>query len=362
MKKDKSISKKGSIVSGECYRGWPLRYRVTRLKPGQLVKRVESAMAELQMQAKAGDDVAVREFERLLTALGYEYQDLLRERAKAGDKSFHGSSSIQELLWLADDTIECLAWLAKHRSEDCECHAERRLNWPGFISVLASINRKSKEVIEHIPLGRKFDHYNRRKTEADSLFRVARFAISYVTERQDSFSGIYYAPFIKDVLWMKCPERDEAIKKFAAEQGPLTRANWDKRKPVLERVITLYYGPSVERWEMIPDLPIPKSVLNKCGKSRLKLKTYRDICPAEIFGIMKEWGEHLCRNNKFTPDELAEIRTWSNRQNTDRPCIMDVAPDIALKNIKGRAAKRKGGWGDYKGEILNRCKRLLPKS
>jgi hypothetical protein len=340
--------------------GWPLPKPNFRIKPNVLSERIRTMFKQLESRGISGDSEAMKEFEHLLSLYGDKHQRLLRERAKDGDKLFDGSYSIQELLWLADDTIECLAWLAIHRSKDCEYWAERRLNWPGFISVLASINRQSKAVIDHIPLGKRLP-YNRKKTEADSFFRVARFVIDYVSKPSDSFSGVYFAPFIRGVLWMKRPERDQALMKFAAKQGPITQTNWVKWKPVFERVITLYYGPSWEKWKMIPDSPIPSNMFKKCGKSRWKLKTYRDICPADIFGLWKEFGEHLSRNNKFTPAEMAEIGTWSNRKQ-NRPCIMDVEPDEALNRVKGRAAKRKGGWGDYKNEILNRCKRLLPKS
>ena len=342
--------------------GWPLPKPNFRIKPNVLSERIRTIFKQLESRGLSGDSEAMNEFEHLLSLYGMTHQHLLRERAKDGDKLFDGSLSIQELLWLADDTIECLGWLAKKRSKDCEYYAERRLNWPGFISVLASINRKSKEVINYIPLGKKFNHYNRKKTEADILFQVARFAIAYASKPDDSFSGIYFAPFIEGVLWMKRPERDEALKKFASQQGPLTQANWDKWKPVLTRVITLYYGPSWERWKMIPDSPIPAIYLKRERKSKLRLKTYRDMCPAEIFGVMKEWGEHLSKNNKLTRADSAEIKTWVTRQNKNRRCIMDIEPDEALKKIHARVALRDGGWGDFKSEILNRCKRLLPKN
>jgi hypothetical protein len=343
----------------DCF-GWPLPTPNKQDKSKAIAERIKADFAQLEARALSGDLEAVKEFEQLLTVFGDKHQHLLRERAKDGDKTLHGQHSIDALLSFADETIVCLGWLAKNKSADCSFWAKRRLNWPGFISVLASTNRKAKEVVTHIPLGQKYSHYNRKKTETDSLFQAARRVIDYVNRPGDSFSGIYFAPFVKGVEWMKTAERDEAIKKLAIERGPLTQENWDKWKPIFDRVVTLFYGPSLERWEMMPDSKVPQKILIAANKTRFKLRTYRDICPADIFGVLEEWGKHLSQNNKLTPAELVEIETWGKRKQS-RPCIMDIEPDDALKRIKGRVLGRKGGWGDYKSEILNRCRRLLPK-
>ncbi len=308
------------------------------------------------------------EFERLLALYGSKYEFIMRQRAKDGDKSLHSSSSIQELLWLADDTIQCLAWLAKNRSSDCARHAARRFNWPGFISVLASINRKSREVVSHIPLGKDYKHIDWKRTEVDKLFHAALFINKYISKPQaDSFSGVYYAPFIKGVLWMSMEERGAAIKKFNEKQGPQTRANWKKWKPLIARVVTLYYGPSSEKWKLIPNYRIPPKKFKfrkPLAVERVKLKTYRDICPAEIFGVLKEWIKYLSQKIKFSESEIAELQTWLDRQNKyqGRTCIMEIEPDEALKKIHARVERRDGGWGDFKSEILKRCFRLLPKN
>jgi len=366
----KPALKKGSIVSGECYRGWPLRYRVTRLKPGQIVKRVESAMAELQMQAKAGDDVAVREFERLLTALGSEYQDLLRERAKAGDKSFHGSSSIQELLDLADDTIECLGWLAKNKSADCEYYAERRMNWPGFVSILADIESKSQAIKACIPLGRKFEHYSRKRTKADILFRCARFAIDYFTDHPslDSNASFYFYPYIKGVEWMERERAHKAINDYCKTLGPVTQTNWPKWKPIFARIITLQFGPSSERWKLIPNTPMPKKWLQKSEikskRPELVPKSWNDCLHiADRFGTTAEWYQEFGKKLPLTPAERIELQNdlklmaAGNR----RHCVMDIPPDASLARLQKRANERNAKWGDYKNEILRRCRNLLPR-
>ncbi len=345
------------------YFGWPLPQPNSRISTRVLVTRIQAVFAQLESRAITGDKEAMREFERLLSVFGKKHQHLLRERAKEGDKSFHGGSSIIELIWTAEDAAECLAWLAKNRPKDCERHAANRLSWPGLISYLPSIERKSQELKRLIPLGRNFKHYDRRRTQADSLFRAAQFVIKYVSRNGgDSYSGIYYAPFIDGVLWMKSPERHEAINAFGAKQGALTRDNWQKWKPVLSRVVTFYYGPSWERWKLMPDLPLPQSMLRQLGKSGFQFKTYKDICPAQQLGVLNEWREHLSKSHKLTKADKADIQKWINAIKNERPCIMDIEPDDTLKNLHARVARRDGGWGDFKNEILNRCKRLLPKN
>jgi hypothetical protein len=184
----------------DCF-GFPLPAVNTRIKLARIVADVKTTLGQLEARAMSGDAEALKEFDRLLAVYGSKHQHLLRERAKDGDKTFNGSHSIQELLWLADDTISCLGWLAKNKSADCVWYAERRMNWPGFISVLPDIEKKSQAIKACIPLGKKFRHYNKNRTQADILFQIARFVISLFSEKPsvDSYSSFYFAPFIKGV-------------------------------------------------------------------------------------------------------------------------------------------------------------------
>ena len=370
-KKKKSIPKKSSIVSGECYRSFPLRYRVSGLPPRKLVKRIESALAELEAQAKIGRDKAKDEFERLMTALDSKYQTELRERAKAGDKSFHGSSSIQELLWLADETIECLGWLAKNKSADCEYYAERRMNWPGFVSILADIESKSQAIKACIPLGRKFAHYNRKRTQADILFSCARFAIDYFTDHPsfDSNASFYFYPYIKGVEWMEREKAHKVINDYCKTLGSVTQTDWPKWKPIFARFITLQFGPSQERWKLIPNTPMPKKwfqkSVSKSKRPELVPKSWNDcIHIADRFGTTAEWYQEFGKKLTLTLEERAEMQNdlkLMAAQNRKR-CIMDVPPDASLARLQKRANERNAKWGDYKNEILRRCHHLLPKS
>jgi hypothetical protein len=138
----------------DCF-GWPLPAPNRREKSKALAERIKSDFAQLNARALSGDADATKEFEHTLVLFGHMHQHLLRDRAKAGDKEFDGCSSIQELLWLADDTTTCLAWLAKNKSADCTYYAERRMNWPGFISILADVESKSQAIKACIPLGRR---------------------------------------------------------------------------------------------------------------------------------------------------------------------------------------------------------------
>ncbi len=365
----KPAPKKGSIVTGELYRSFRLRYRVSGLPPRGLVKRIESALAELEAQAKVGRDKAKDEFERLMTALNSKYQTELRERAKAGDKSFHGSSSIQELLWLADDTIECLHWLAKNRSADCEYYAERRMNWPGFVSILADIESKSQAIKACIPLGRKFEHYSRKRTQADILFRCARFAIDYFTDHpsMDGNSSYYFYPDIKGVEWMEREKGVKAINDYCAKLGPVTQNNWWQWKPIFARFITLQYGPPSERWKLIPDTPMPKkwyqkSVL-KSKRPELVPKSWNDCLHiADRFGTTAEWYQEFGKKLPLSPAERTELENDLKQMaaRNRKLCIMDVPPDASLARLQRRANERNAKWGDYKNEILRRCQNLLP--
>jgi hypothetical protein len=366
----KGISKKGSLVTGGLlWRHPTLRYRVSGLSPEKLVKRIESALAELDAQAKAGRDNAKGEFERLMTALGSWYQSELRERAKAGDKSFHGSSSIQELLELADDTIECLGWLAKNRSADCEYYAERRMNWPGFVSILADIESKSQAIKACIPLGRKFEHYSRKRTQADILFRCARFAIDYFTDHPsfDSNAAFYFYPYINGVEWMERQVAHKAINDYCKTLGPVAQINWPKWKPVFARFITLQYGPSSERWKLIPDTPMPKKLFQKSEikskRPELVPKSWNDCLHiADRFGTTAEWYQEFGKKMPLTPAERIELLSDLKQMaaQSGRRCIMDIPPDASLRRLQKRANSRNGKWGDYKNEILRRCRNLLP--
>jgi hypothetical protein len=367
--KTEAAPKKGSIATGGLlWRHPPLRYRVSDLPPEKLVIQIESALAELSAQAKAGRDKAKDELERLMSALDSWYQNELRERAKAGDKSFHHSSTIAELLWLAGDTIECLAWLAKNRSEDCARHARSRKTWPAFISFLRSTEAKSQALKEHlkknVQWGQKFSHY-KPNTETDKLFRAAEFIIEYVSESDlDWRQFIVFAPFIKGLEWTNRDDCREAIDKFRQEQGAITQSNWPKWKPVFERCITFHYARSNERWKLIPDSRTPKSLRLKY-KSQIP-KTWKefflDADHAARLGIADEWLQYCFATKKLTPvqrDELqAKVKAAALRER--HPSIMDIEPDNALKLCALRAADRNGGWGDYKAALLNKCKRLLP--
>jgi hypothetical protein len=337
-------------------------------KSEKLVKQIEFALAELESQGKAGDAASKDQHERLLAVISTKYQDTLWERAKIG-KGYRGFDSIWELLGIADNTIDRLFWLAKNRSKDCEGLAETRLNWPAYISLLPDIERNCQKLKKHIPLGRKFSHYSKR-TKVDTLFGIARFVIRYLSESHDSFSGIYFAPFIKGIEWMKNPERDEAIKKYCAECGAMTRKNWPRWKPIFERVITLYYGPSRERWKFIPNTPVPK----KLGSEESNHKSKRpDLTPkslkdnlhiAEIFGTTIEWHEQFGKRMSLTAAEKAELENDLKRLAAEcrRRCVMDMERDKALEKIHEREERRDGGWGDFKSAILRKCFNLLPRS
>lgn len=334
-----------------------------------LVTRVESSISQLESRAVSGDVNATREFERLLSAYGAKHQHFLRERAKAGDKSFHGGSTIAELLWLADDTINCLAWIAKNRSEECVRHARARKTWPAFISFLRSAEAKSQTLKEHlkknVQWGQKFSHY-KPNTETDKLFRAAEFIIKYVNGETDYDWRLFivFAPFIKGLEWMKRDECHAAINKFRDEQGAIAQSNWQKWKPVFEQCITFHYARSNKRWKLIPDSPTPK-------RFRLKYKSqtpktwkafFLDADHAARLGVANEWLEYCFSKYKFTPVQRAELQAKVKAavSREPRPSIMDIEPDNALKLCELRAEKRDGGWGDYKAALLNKCKRLLP--
>jgi hypothetical protein len=349
--------KKGSIVTGGLlWRHPPLRYRVSDLPPGKLVMQIESALAELSAQAKAGRDNAKGEFERLMEALDSWYQSELRGRAKAGDKSFNHQSSIEKLLWIAGDASECLAWLAKNRSEDCARHAENRLTWPGLISVLKSIEDKSQALKNYLPLGRKKKHYH-PKTVADSVFRVAEWVIQYLTDWDDWKAELCFTPF----KWRDRDEYRKSVATFRQKIGPMTKGNWSKWKPVFERCITLFYGPSRERWKLIPDLPMPKKYCRKYGV--LKPETYKDDLYIAIrVGVTDEWFKRFVATHSLTPAEKADWQKEVQRQAAaePHPSIMDIPPDDTLKDIAARAKKSGGKWSRYKEAILCKCKNLLP--
>ncbi len=348
-----------------------MKFRVSGLPPMKLVKRVESALAELETLAKAGDEIAVREFERLLSALGSKHRDMLWQRAKDGDKSLNHFSSIWELLGIADDEIEHLGWLAKHRSKDCERFAVDRLTWPGFISILPSIESKSQALKLCIPLGRDYEHYDKRRTKADAFFRAARFTIKFFKEggALDSGAGIYYVPWIEGVEFMFRPEREQKIKSYLAQLGPMTRGNWPNWKPVFERFITFHYGPSHERWKLMPDSQLPPAPPEIKGKKIVRpdliAKTYRERFHTSYFwGTLHEWYEHLVNHHQLSAAERAEVKQLVNRHAAGciHRCIMDIKPDAALQRVHNRAKKRNSGWSEFKNEILNRCERLLPKA
>jgi len=363
---------KDHVTLVDCF-GWPLPPPNGNIKLKDLVERIKTAVAQLESRAISGDSETMREFEQLLSVFGDKHQHFLRDRAKAGDKSFHGQSSIEKLLWTADDTAECLAWLAKNHSIDCERHAECRLNWPGFISLLPSIESKSQALKACIPLGRKFEHYNKKRTQADMLFRIARYAISYFSDHPsfNSYSSFYFTPDIKDVEWMKRQDAHEAIKKHCARLGAISRDNWPNWKPIFARFITLHYGPSHERWKLIPDTPMPQELKlaeskRKIGRPDLEPKSWKDnLYIARKFGTAAEWYGQFGKALELTPterDELKkEIEQFAAGKAESCVNVMDIEGDASLVRLRKRANSRNAKWGDYKNEILRRCQHLLPK-
>ena len=339
----------------DCF-GWPLPPPDENEKLTNLVERVKAANVQLESRAVSGDVEAMREFESQLAQMGRKYLHLLSARSKFSGTSFNGQSVIEQLLETADDTIECLGWVAKNRSRACERFAENRLTWPGFISSLPSIEKKSQALKDHLPLGRKYNHYH-SKTVADKLFKAARWIIKYVSDGDDWRAMFCFGPF----EWLERDEYRQAMMMFRQRLGPLTRSNWAKWKPVFARCSTLIYGPPRERWKLVPDSPMPMKLRRKY--SVLTVTSYKDdLWIAIRLGVTNEWFQHYVATHKITLEEKAKLQidVQHYAEQNPHPCLMDIEPDDTLKGIQRRVEDRDGGWGDYKAALLRKCKNLLP--
>jgi hypothetical protein len=166
---------------------------------------------------------------------------------------------------------------------------------------------------------------------------------------------------------MKREEARAAIDKYCARLGPITKANWLAWKPVFSRYITLHYGPSSERWKLIPNTPMPKVWSKASGikskRPELIPKSWNDCLHiAEHFGTTDEWYKEFGKKMPLTSAErtelLADLKKYA--ANCRWKCVMDIKPDASLARLHKRAVGRNGKWGDYKNEILRRCKNLLP--
>jgi hypothetical protein len=330
--------------------------------PDTLAREIEAAFLEMETQAKAGDEIAAREFERLLWLYHRKYRNELWERAKAGDKSFNSASSIWDLLGETDVAIERLEWLAKNKSEECQWIARQRLTWPAYIGTLSHIEHKGQELKEYlkkyVQFGQDFSHY-KPKTDVDILFRAARFIIRNIGGELDWRQLFVFWPFVKGIEWLPREECRNAVKAYIGQIGPMTQSNWSIWKPIFERWATLCFGPAPEVWKLIPDTRRPK----RKGMSKSVLCTWKDDLNMAIrFGTTQEWFDHYTATHRLTDsqktDLLNDIRRYAAAEN--RRSIMDVSPDAALSNIARRSTFRQGGWGDYKTALLTKCKRLLP--
>jgi hypothetical protein len=189
------------------------------------------------------------------------------------------------------------------------------------------------------------------------VFRAAEWIIKYLDGDDDWKAQLCFVPF----KWRERDEYRTAMLNFRQKLGPLTKGNWSNWEPVFKRCITLFYGPSRERWKLIPDSPMPKKYCRKY--SILKPETYKDDFYIAIrVGVTDEWFKRFVATHSLTPAEKADLQMEVQRRAAEEPhsSIMDLPPDDTLKSIAGRVRKRDGGWGDYKEAILRKCKNLLP--
>lgn len=267
-----------------------------------------------------------------------------------------GLRPAEALLRVADRTIDALYWLASNRPDDLKPHARKRSNWPAFVDLRDDMEAPFRALHGEfdkagnrigagpIELGMGLPYTLNRKTKTDLLLDAALEVLAEVFQPSPRMEFLF-EPFIQGIGEMPGDVRLAAMQKYRASLGPFQKGNWANWRPVLEHILTLFHGPSEQRWERIPE---------RC----------RDAFNARRFGCEEEWIAGMKKTERFDEasarselDNLGAISLFWGVIHSKRLFDEQHDPDVQriIRSAKGNRASQ---WSHIKDEVLKKIKNL----